>query len=246
MNTNTKSEKNQDTKMTAPNYTQISNEFLSQMSKYKPFVTLVFLAISRKTIGWHKLSDRISQSQLIEMTGLCKNTIKKGIKILTNDKWITQIVTKIGYFYDLNMEEGSRHDPVVSRHDPTKETIFKKIKEEVSISSSAKEELPSFTLSQEKKEEIQKEVNRVYSEDPEVNRFIHSLDPASRINILALEAGSTVTIKELLKYTFDYVRKTGREVKNVPGFVWEGLKNEWQPGDYYTWGLEKLQAGGYE
>ena len=47
------------------NYTQIANEFLDQMHKYTGETVKVFLAISRKTIGWHKLSDRISYSQLL-------------------------------------------------------------------------------------------------------------------------------------------------------------------------------------
>ncbi|MBA7525013.1 hypothetical protein ES705_17158 [subsurface metagenome] len=123
---------------------------------------------------------------------------------------------------------------------------FEDDKESKSMSSSAKEELQSFTFPQDKKKEIKKEVSKVYSEDKNVDKFIHSLAPVSRINILDLEAGSTVTIAEMLKYALDYVRITGREIENVSGFVWEGLKNEWQPGDYYQWGLEKLQAGGYE
>lgn len=107
--------------MTLPNYTQLSNDFIDKMSKYKPYISVVFIAISRKTIGWHKESDRISYSQLETLTGLCINTIKKAIKILIDDGFIIQENTKNGYVYDLAI---SRRDSTMksslSCHDTDK------------------------------------------------------------------------------------------------------------------------------
>ena len=84
-------------------HTQIDNDFIEMMHKYKEYDIKIFLAISRKTIGWHKDTDRISYSQLKKMTGLCVNSIKKGIKNLILDGWITQIKTPLGFEYDLNI-----------------------------------------------------------------------------------------------------------------------------------------------
>lgn len=86
-----------------PNYTQIPNQFLDAMSKYSHATKAVFLAICRKTIGWHKMSDRIAQSQIVEMTGVHRNSIRTSIKTLVDDGWITQKRVKNGYVYDLNI-----------------------------------------------------------------------------------------------------------------------------------------------
>jgi len=116
--------------MNLPNYTQVSNEFIENMHQFSGAAVKIFLAISRKTIGWHKISDRISYTQLEALTGLSTNSIKKGIAEL--DGWITQHKTKNGYEYDLNFDspgsEGvSKNDRVeakrVSKNDTTKETI---------------------------------------------------------------------------------------------------------------------------
>ncbi len=94
--------------MQITNYTQLSNEFIEQMFKYDMAAIKVFVAISRKTIGWHKKSDKISYSQLKKMTGLCVNSLKKGIKVLIKDGWITQTndIHDMGYIYDLNIITG--------------------------------------------------------------------------------------------------------------------------------------------
>ena len=60
-------------RMNLPTYTQIPNLFLENMHKYHGASVKVFLTICRKTIGWHKLSDRISYSQIMKDTGLSKN-----------------------------------------------------------------------------------------------------------------------------------------------------------------------------
>lgn len=89
-------------KIQLPNYTQIPNQFMDVMKNMKHSTVKVFLVICRKTIGWHKLSDRISHSQLIEMTGMDRNTVRGAIKELGLGGWITWIRTKQGYTYDVN------------------------------------------------------------------------------------------------------------------------------------------------
>jgi len=62
------------------NHTQLPNEFIDKyMHQVSPAATKVFLAICRKTIGWHKMTDDISSTQLIEMTGMSKNTVKSAV-----------------------------------------------------------------------------------------------------------------------------------------------------------------------
>jgi phage replication O-like protein O len=105
-------------------YTQINNEFIANMAKYGECEIKIFLAISRKTIGWHKISDRISYSQLEKATGLATNSIKKGITNLIIDKWIIQTKTKNGFIYDLNMDGLSNCD--ISKNDIDNNTTVSK------------------------------------------------------------------------------------------------------------------------
>ncbi|TDX48305.1 replication protein [Orenia marismortui] len=65
-----------------PNYTQVPNKFFDEIMsqiKYKSEL-IVTLAIIRKTFGWHKGADRISQSQLTELTGMNRKSVKRGLE----------------------------------------------------------------------------------------------------------------------------------------------------------------------
>lgn len=91
------------------NHTQLPNEFIdTYMHQVSPAATKVFLAVCRKTIGWHKATDEISISQLIEMTGLTRNTIKTAVEELINFDLI--IIYQQGYgrgketYYSINFE----------------------------------------------------------------------------------------------------------------------------------------------
>ena len=105
--------------MKGPNHTQVANSFIEKMYKYKGSSVKVFLAICRKTIGWHKLTDKVSYSQLSKMTGITShNTLKSSIKPLVEDGWITQRGNeKTGYIYDLNIEAVSKTDTAMSKSD---------------------------------------------------------------------------------------------------------------------------------
>lgn len=53
-----------------PNYTQIPNEIIDKwMRDLSGLQFKILMAICRKTFGWHKQSDKISMSQLEEITG---------------------------------------------------------------------------------------------------------------------------------------------------------------------------------
>jgi phage replication O-like protein O len=92
--------------MNRPNYTQIPNVILDDMGQFSQAGFKVLCAICRKTIGWHKDTDRISMSQLVKMTGMSVNTIKDAIKEL-DGKWINQhdLGEGRGYSYDLAISE---------------------------------------------------------------------------------------------------------------------------------------------
>jgi len=65
------------------NHTQLSNDFIDEyMNKLSGSETKVFIAISRKTIGWHKETDKISISQIMEITGLSNRCVIDSLKKL--------------------------------------------------------------------------------------------------------------------------------------------------------------------
>lgn len=94
-------------KIEAPNYTQIPNvlvdEYMKTLngSEYK-----IIIAIARKTFGWHKEYDRISYSQISEITGISsKETINKALKILLEKNYIIAIKNNQSISYAINITE---------------------------------------------------------------------------------------------------------------------------------------------
>ncbi len=73
-----------------PNHTQIPNTFIDEsMSKLTHAQFKVLIAICRKTIGWHKQSDYISISQIVELAGVSNKTVVGAIKELEKMGYIT-------------------------------------------------------------------------------------------------------------------------------------------------------------
>lgn len=95
--------------MQIQNHTQIPNIIIDKMNQFTGEEIKTFVAICRKTIGWHKTTDKISYSQLVKMTGLSINGLKKCLRTLIDRKIITQERTKFGFKYDIRY--------IVSPHD---------------------------------------------------------------------------------------------------------------------------------
>jgi phage replication O-like protein O len=98
----------------SPNYTQIPNEMLDDWLHKLGLAELkLLMVIMRKTFGWHKLRDRISLSQLEEITGLERKHISKASKSLIEKGLITKTVEgKKGLqntFYELVLDDDSNN-----------------------------------------------------------------------------------------------------------------------------------------
>ena len=126
------------------NHTQISNEFLDEiMCTLDGSAVKVFLAISRKTIGWHKTVDYISDTQIQKITGLSRDGVRSGIKKLAEKNIVKVERGKIKgrptkYTIDYGEEKppqnqngGVLSNPISSflggKNHPTKESNFKEI-----------------------------------------------------------------------------------------------------------------------
>lgn len=89
-----------------PNYTQTPNAFFDEiMRDLNESELKVFLAITRKTFGWKKSRDRISLSQIVEMTGLSKPSVLSGIKGLVNKDLILFFQSQSGNEFEVKVGE---------------------------------------------------------------------------------------------------------------------------------------------
>ena len=88
-----------------PNHTQAPNSFFDDsLGKIKSLPELkVILAIIRKTFGWHKRQDKISLSQLEELTGLKRQSVQRGIDLALEHGFIEREPAGQGFLYSLNL-----------------------------------------------------------------------------------------------------------------------------------------------
>ena len=88
-------------------HTQISNQFIDDwISQLNGAAVKTFLAVSRKTIGWHKETDAISLSQLQQITGLSRQGVMNAVDELEKIGLIT--IDKREYrstLFTINYEE---------------------------------------------------------------------------------------------------------------------------------------------
>ncbi len=93
------------------NFTMVPNEIIDEHLKDLTGAELkVLMAISRKTIGWHKETDWICNQQMMNITGLSEPTVIKAVKSLKEKRLITQEkVGKRGHeklCYELDFDDG--------------------------------------------------------------------------------------------------------------------------------------------
>lgn len=107
-----------------PNYTQIPNKLLDNMFEIESDSELrVIFAIARKTLGWHKKSDKISLSQLEEMTGLTRPSVIDGIKSAIERGVIERVHSGQGYIYKLIIHEETSKDTLLADIQTSKKSL---------------------------------------------------------------------------------------------------------------------------
>jgi phage replication O-like protein O len=122
----------------APNYTQTPNELFDLIPEMGIAELKVTLVVVRKTLGWHKREDRISLTQLQELTGLSRQGVIDGILDAVARGTVKQHKHETGsHSYSLVVKpvdqtsQASR--PVASQASrPTKETVNTLTKEMIS------------------------------------------------------------------------------------------------------------------
>lgn len=107
----------------APNYTQIPNAIFDLMADKGAGLTekelKVLLAIARKTFGWHKKRDKISLTQLEELTSLSRPSVVAGLEAAIERGIVRRTPDKNdkrgGVFYELVVEEMAQSDQMTSK-----------------------------------------------------------------------------------------------------------------------------------
>jgi phage replication O-like protein O len=88
-----------------PNHTQTPNSFFDE--SLRTITSLpelkVVLAVIRKTHGWQKTQDKISMSQLEQLTGLKHQSVQRGIELALRDGFIEREASGQSFFYSLKL-----------------------------------------------------------------------------------------------------------------------------------------------
>lgn len=114
------------------NYTQIQNWLLAKLYRAENLTSRemkVLLYIIRKLNGFHKASDKIPYSQMVEATGIDKRNVIKVVQSLEEKGWISvKRKNKCTNIYRLkggvrtDTSRGVRNDTIeVSKATPSKE-----------------------------------------------------------------------------------------------------------------------------
>jgi phage replication O-like protein O len=146
------------------NYTQIPNVIIDEwMRNMNASSFTVLMAICRKTLGWQKESDYISQSQIMGITGLSKNSVIRALKEL-KDKELINIIERPGITsnYTLNLTS-ARSEPVpeVNRSGAKNEPVYPLTSAK---SEHTKETLIKETIIKEKENELFNVIKKIFYE----------------------------------------------------------------------------------
>jgi len=185
--------------ITAPNVTQVPNIILDKwMGILTPAEFKVLIFICRKTFGWHKKSDKISLSQIMEATSLsdrgalnCVEKLEKSYKILkvkrkkkpgrndinTYSLIISERVNSVPEENDGRVNSVPKKGELSSR---TKETLTKEI-------YSRKSKTSDNTQGSEDKEEISQDKKRSIEEIKKSEAFQDSIKLAEFLKTYILE-----------------------------------------------------------
>lgn len=188
------------------NYTAIPNIIFDEhMNDMTGAELKVIMCICRKTIGWHKLTDRISQSQISQMTGLSVNAIKKAVCSLVDKKLIIQEQSEQGFYYELNISKSDTSENDISEND---REGYQKVIEGVSKSDREKPE----TLS--KNDSTKESINKLSKENIKKAKF--EKPDFQTVNKYIIDKKYNVDSRMFFDFynEADWIDSNGKQVRN--------------------------------
>ena len=119
-----------------PGFTRVPNSLIEAISQNRAFCekTRVLCAILRKTAGWNKCSDLLSNTQIAELTGMQNTNVSRAVRRLVDEKIISTSGKKFRMkVISLDMLNDQFGYADLSKSIPTKDTqakdIFQKTQE---------------------------------------------------------------------------------------------------------------------
>jgi phage replication O-like protein O len=92
-------------------YTKIPNALLDNAHTLSASAFMVVCAIARRTIGWHKERDVVSVSQIVNTTGLSRNTVMSALVEAVEVGWLVRsgvtTASGTGYSYEFRLIDTS-------------------------------------------------------------------------------------------------------------------------------------------
>ena len=137
-------------------HVDIANEIVEALAKIylSSYESQVLWAIFRKTYGWHKKEDWITNTQISDMTGIAESHISRTIKKLIRRKIIIRVDKKLAFQKDYDRWE-KLPKQVTSKKLPIQD---KKLpKQVIKVTQTGIKKLPKQVDTKEKKETITKE-----------------------------------------------------------------------------------------
>lgn len=209
----------------APNYTQIPNAIFDLMADKDAGLTekelKILLAIARKTFGWHKKRDKISLSQLEQMTSMSRVSVVAGIKAAIDRGIVRQTPDATdkrgGVFYELVVDELNQSTQATSTNSELVQNL-NQFKIHTKTSTNSELELVQ-NLNPQKKEKEKKERGReTQAHTPAVQAYF--------------ETYPTQTLDA------DQIAEINRTVVDIP--KWQEVLRYWKMSGYRAQSIPKM------
>ena len=108
-----------------PNHTQTPNSFFDESLRHITSLPelKVVLAVIRKTLGWQKEKDRISMSQIRDLTGMKQQSVKRGIDLALEHGFIEREPVGQHFVYSLKLVTPCDQSHLVTSHTTLPEVV---------------------------------------------------------------------------------------------------------------------------
>ena len=164
-------------------HTRIANELLDKMGKLylKPNDWQILICLFRKTYGYQKKSDYITNSQIVEFTGLDKSVVCRGLKNLADKKLINRdngviSIQKDWEQWQLTKQSTKREKKLTKQSTGVDQTVNKKLtkqstnngkqltEQSTGVDQTVNKKLTKQSTTKERKKLIQKKGNISFKE----------------------------------------------------------------------------------
>ena len=138
----------------------LANEIAEALAKtnLSSYETQVIFAIFRKTYGWQKKEDWITNIQLAEMTGIAKSHISRTIKKLLERNIVTKNRKKLSFQKDYDQWEKLPKQVTIENNGESYPNRYQKLPKQVTkVTQTGNKKLPKQVPTKETKETITKE-----------------------------------------------------------------------------------------